>query len=240
MKSVIYTVAIIILLLNCTFAVGNEKETFDKSDAVLIANLIRNDCLHKMHYEGFYPVRDDYPYIPSDPVTRFDFAVVLARFHAKFTSELEKKEVIIRGDGIKLFTDVPANHYAHDEIGYLLKTGFVTGYPDGTFKGDRTFTRYEMAIIQARIWDHAVKELEKQNIKPFHIKRLHPERKFKDVATDHWGWNVIEQLERDDLLQWVVGEEFNGDKLFTYDDLTIMFGTMWNNLDLAIYLRLSE
>jgi hypothetical protein len=33
----------------------------------------------------------------------------------------------------------------------LAATGLIQGYPDGTFKGDRTMTRYEMAMVVARL-----------------------------------------------------------------------------------------
>jgi hypothetical protein len=39
------------------------------------------------------------------------------------------------------FTDVPEHHWAYEAIDYLQEAGLVEGYPDGTFKGDRPFTR---------------------------------------------------------------------------------------------------
>jgi hypothetical protein len=47
------------------------------------------------------------------------------------------------------FSDVPAKHWAYDAIAKLAKDGIITGYGDGTFRGDRTMTRYEMAQIVA-------------------------------------------------------------------------------------------
>jgi hypothetical protein len=58
------------------------------------------------------------------------------------------------------FTDVPTDHWAYDAIDKLQSEGFVEGYPDGTFRGNRSFTRYEMAMVIARIWDRLVSELE--------------------------------------------------------------------------------
>lgn len=51
------------------------------------------------------------------------------------------------------FTDVPTDHWAYEAVDRLQSEGFIEGYPDGTFKGDRTFTRYEMAMVMARLWD---------------------------------------------------------------------------------------
>jgi hypothetical protein len=49
------------------------------------------------------------------------------------------------------FADVPTNHWAYDAIAELAAKGLVEGYPDGTFKGNQPMTRYEMAMVVARI-----------------------------------------------------------------------------------------
>jgi len=48
------------------------------------------------------------------------------------------------------FVDVPANHWAYGAVAKLAKAGIVDGYGDGTFRGDRTISRYEMAQITAK------------------------------------------------------------------------------------------
>ncbi|MEG6585061.1 S-layer homology domain-containing protein [Dendrosporobacter sp. 1207_IL3150] len=48
------------------------------------------------------------------------------------------------------FSDVPAKHWAYDAVNKLAQSGIVDGYNDGTFKGDKTMTRYEMAQIVAK------------------------------------------------------------------------------------------
>ncbi len=50
-----------------------------------------------------------------------------------------------------LFPDVPDNHWAKDAVAALAAKGLVEGYPDGTFKGDRAATRWEVAMIVARL-----------------------------------------------------------------------------------------
>ncbi len=49
------------------------------------------------------------------------------------------------------FADVPTDHWAFDAIAELAAKGIIEGFPDGTFKGDRGVSRYEVAIIVARI-----------------------------------------------------------------------------------------
>lgn len=48
------------------------------------------------------------------------------------------------------FTDVPADSWAYDAIAQLSADGVIDGYPDGTYQGQNTMTRYEMAQIVAR------------------------------------------------------------------------------------------
>lgn len=50
-----------------------------------------------------------------------------------------------------LFPDVPENHWARDAVATLAAKGIVEGYPDGTFKGDRAATRWEVAMMVARL-----------------------------------------------------------------------------------------
>ncbi len=45
------------------------------------------------------------------------------------------------------FSDVPETHWACRYVEELRKRGYLEGYPDGEFKGDRTMTRYEYAAV---------------------------------------------------------------------------------------------
>ena len=45
------------------------------------------------------------------------------------------------------FSDVPETHWAYQYVEGLRERGYLEGYPDGAFKGDRTMTRYEYAAV---------------------------------------------------------------------------------------------
>ena len=49
------------------------------------------------------------------------------------------------------FSDVTPSDWAYQAVVGLSEQGVVEGYPDGTFKGERNITRYEMAQIIARM-----------------------------------------------------------------------------------------
>ena len=49
------------------------------------------------------------------------------------------------------FTDVSADDWAYQAIASLSDEDVIDGYPDGTFRGDKHVTRYEIAQIVARL-----------------------------------------------------------------------------------------
>ena len=48
------------------------------------------------------------------------------------------------------FTDVPTGHWSYDAVAKLAQDGVIEGYGDGTFRGDKAITRYEMAQMVAK------------------------------------------------------------------------------------------
>ncbi|CAA9585268.1 MAG: S-layer protein [uncultured Truepera sp.] len=52
------------------------------------------------------------------------------------------------------FYDLPETHWAYDSVRELAELGVVTGYPDGRFDGTRATTRYEVAVVAARLLDY--------------------------------------------------------------------------------------
>jgi hypothetical protein len=62
------------------------------------------------------------------------------------------------------FTDVPMGHWAYDAVNQLQQRGIFTGYPDGTFGGNRALTRYEFAVALQRMLQDVQRQI--ANIKP--------------------------------------------------------------------------
>ena len=63
----------------------------------------------------------------------------------------------IEMDRMKLFPDVPENHWAYEYICRLAAAGIVEGYPDGMFNGNRMMSRYEFAAMLYRALEKGVK-----------------------------------------------------------------------------------
>lgn len=49
------------------------------------------------------------------------------------------------------FTDIPAGHWAKDAVDLIVQRGLIQGFPDGTFRGNENLTRYQAALIFARL-----------------------------------------------------------------------------------------
>ena len=49
------------------------------------------------------------------------------------------------------FPDVPSSSYAADAVSQLAELGIVNGFPDGTFRGNEAFTRYQAALVVSRL-----------------------------------------------------------------------------------------
>jgi hypothetical protein len=55
--------------------------------------------------------------------------------------------------------DVPAKHWAYAAVTKLVRDGVIQGYDDQTFRGEKSISRYEMAVMVAK----AMSNLEKAN-----------------------------------------------------------------------------
>ena len=49
------------------------------------------------------------------------------------------------------FADVAEDSWAYQAVAQLSDQGVIDGYPDGTFRGDKNVSRYELAQIIARL-----------------------------------------------------------------------------------------
>jgi len=55
------------------------------------------------------------------------------------------------------FSDVPANHWSYGAVDKLVKAGIIEGSSTNVFNGERTITRYEMAMIVAKAMERSDK-----------------------------------------------------------------------------------
>lgn len=142
------------------------------------------------------------------------------------------------------FMDVPMNHWAYDAIGQLAAHGILSGYPDGTYKGQQQTTRYELASALAR--SLAVVDMTKASKQDVEmLKRLVVE--FKDelealgVRVDELderiavfenrlgGWHIHGVLALDLTYQDQDGNDPEG--VIGFDDAKLIFERTWGEND---------
>ncbi len=85
------------------------------------------------------------------------------------------------------FVDVPESHWAYEAIHYMANLGIITGYPDGTFKPDKSILRQEMAVIAYKV---------------FNFDGLRPATpSYMDVPSSHWAYPIIETIAQSKLME---------------------------------------
>ena len=108
---------------------------------------------------------------PTAPITRAEFAAMAAGF-----ADLK--------EGEKTFTDLAPTHWACDVVKKAAATGWINGYPDGSFKADNPITRAEVVSITNRMLDRKADEAFVDS----HLSELIT---FTDVDKSHWAYYPI-------------------------------------------------
>lgn len=138
---------------------------------------------------------------PEKSITRAEFAAMATRFANLF------------GGGLQGFVDVPYTHWANDVIAKAASAGWVSGYPDGTFKPENKITRAEVVSITNRM-------LTRRADKDFITKHRSAILWFTDTPT-HWAfYDIVEACNGHDYTRQGTIEEnwLNVNlKTFVYD-----------------------
>ncbi len=74
--------------------------------------------------------------------------------------------VLSMGFGLAQFSDVPAGHWAKEAVEALAAKGIIVGFPDGTYRGNETLTRYQAALIIYRLLQQIEEELKAKGESP--------------------------------------------------------------------------
>ena len=149
------------------------------------------------------------------------------------------------------FSDVPMNHWAYDAVEQMAAKGILEGYPNGTFKGNRAMTRYEIAQMVARMMANGVGGADADKLKAL-IVEFAPELEALGVKVDGFdgrlsklekgvgGWRIWGQMRFDmfhhkdapeDKSGWTGnGSSFNRARLFLHKDLSdkVSFEARWH------------
>lgn len=109
----------------------------------------------------------DQTFRPLEGVTRAQAAVVLAR-----SLNLDTQGITESG-----FGDVPVGHWAFAAVGAAVRDGYLSGYPDGTFRPDQPITRAEGISLAMR--------LSREPLPAVALPQL------EDLTNEHWAAGTV-------------------------------------------------
>ena len=124
-----------------------------------------------MNQLGIIKGYPDGSFKPEASITRAEFAAMAARF-----ADLK--------EGRKTFTDLDKDYWAYDLIQRAASAGWITGYPDGTFKPDKNITRAEVVAITNRMLDRKADQ-------DFVDQNLGKLLQFTDLDKSYWAYYPI-------------------------------------------------
>ncbi|MDR2712921.1 MAG: S-layer homology domain-containing protein [Clostridiales bacterium] len=110
---------------------------------------------------------------PDEPVTRAEFATLATHFDNLTLTDTNN------------FSDVPAAHWAVKYINSAAAKGWITGYPDETFRPEAFITRAEVVTLVGRMLDRTADSAY------LAANKSSLPRTYWDVANSHWAYLAI-------------------------------------------------
>ncbi len=143
-------------------------------------------------------------FYPNKNVTRAETATMIFRL----LTEARQKEIYTTVNG---FSDVDASKWYNEYVSSMANGGYVEGYPDGTFGGDKMITRAEFVTILVRFFGLTDADCI-----------------FSDVSTSHWAYRYIATAT---AYGWLLGYEdgtFRPDQAITRAEAVTVINRMLN------------
>ena len=109
---------------------------------------------------------------PYANITRAEFAAMVVRFEN------------ISAVGSKTFTDLQKDHWAYEVIQKAAQAGWISGYPDGSFKPDQPITRGEVVTITNRMLNRFADE-------DYVDHNLNKIINYTDIDKSHWAYYPV-------------------------------------------------
>ena len=133
-------------------------------------------------------------------ITRYETATMLAKILMSKSSHSVSKAVN--------FSDVPSGHWAHDSVSRLSAAGISQGYNDGSFRGDKNITRYEMAVMVSKLISNN--------------GNTTGAMPFSDVPAGHWASKFVKTLATKGINEGYGDGTFRGDRNITRYEAAMM------------------
>ena len=114
------------------------------------------------------------------------------------------------------FSDVPAGHWAYNDVTELAANGIISSYEDGTFLGNRNATRYEVAVMVANLYSKKTGKAITMGLNPF-----------SDLPSNHWAAKAVLTLARAGIEEGYGDGTFRGNRNITQGELRTMLNKLF-------------
>ena len=130
-----------------------------------------NNAVSTLANAGIISGYPDGTFRPNAPITRAEFAAIAARF----------SDVVYGGSSS--FSDVSETNWAYNFISLAEHLGWISGYPDGTFKPNQNISRAEAMTLINRVLERAV---EADNMSSDMVEWV-------DCQPDAWYYEAVQE-----------------------------------------------
>ena len=144
----------------------------------LVGKLISIEPVFAQNHVAYVTGYPDGRFRPEKNITRAETATMIFRLF------MQGEDSPISTNW-NMFSDVDVSKWYNTEVSTMARAGYITGYPDGTFGGDKPITRAEFVTILVRFFST-------RNTYVY----------FRDVSTNHWAYRYIATAA---FNGWIVG-----------------------------------
>jgi hypothetical protein len=193
--------------------------------------------IDKIYSEGFIEGYPDNTFRGDNPWTRYEAAMVTARIRFRMFYEIQslnplawEMEVAFRNcPNENPFPDVEENHWAYDAIEYMQLADILRGYPDGSFQGNRSITRAEVASILNALYDDLRFALSDGEW-PVPDESAYEPLNFTGLPEDHWAYEIYQRLSSEGIMCGYPDGTARLDRTMTRYEMAIVMERMWDRL----------
>ena len=144
--------------------------------------------------------------------TRYEAAVMVANIYTKKTHKS-------LSTGANPFSDVPASHWAAKSVITLATNGLEEGNGDGTFRGNRNITRYEIATLIAKLLTATNANINYMKTNPF-----------SDVPKGHKDYDGVMIMAGSDIISGYGDGTFMGNRNITRYEMAIILDKVYRKV----------
>ncbi|MCK4720786.1 S-layer homology domain-containing protein, partial [bacterium] len=192
------------------------------------------DYIDKLQSEGFIRGYPDNTFQGDQELTRYEMIMVMARIRHRLFYELNSINPLFWEVEVALghcpdrnsFTDVDKDHWAFMNLDFLGNGDILFGYPGGTFNGNRSVTRNELAVVFDTMFDE-LRYILADGVWPDPEEMDSTPVRIPDLPDDHWAYDSYQRLIWLGALEGYPDGTVKGDYAMTRFEMAIVIARIW-------------